>query len=70
MSVLIKRGVDSEVSVSSGGRRTGEEAEGHRDLVDLEMCSKINTKTFCIYTMGNSTELHLSSDADMKQLIL
>lgn len=32
--------------------------EGHGDVVDLEMCSKINTKAFYLYTPGNNAELH------------
>lgn len=34
--------------------------EGHRDLVDLMMCSKI---VFCIKTTGNNNGLHLCTKA-------
>lgn len=34
--------------------------EGHRDLVDPVMCSKI---VFCIKTTGNNTGLHLCTKA-------
>lgn len=38
---------------------TGEEVEGHRDLVDLKMCSKINTKPF-VYTQQATAVSYIS----------
>lgn len=52
------------------GGRMDEGVEGHWNVVDLEMCSKINTKTFCIYTTADSAELHHYSTANNAQLSL